>query len=355
MGARPSAAYDAWRANWRAGSPVLPFGRAFAHHEDARAWAERAIAGVTTVAVDGSQIMPWRDASIPVALVQAGIFANPHDAAAPYLKDVVVEALGRDDLATPDADASDDVVLGRQAEEIVNLRRFELEARTLVEWMRAWRSRDGKPAPNAPVALLDGSLIVSFALTLPPFLRERYVKAATELLTASAETRVPLVAYIDNSFAGDLTTMLRVALPDRALPRTKRVNDAVLWGDALAWGDCTVPFVSARGDVLAAYGDERASVAFAYLCASPGHNPARIEMPRWVAESADFARVIDVLRAELIAGGGYPYAIETADAVAVISIEDRQRFYQIFQQFAAESGIPLNFTRKAQSKHRRRL
>ena len=45
----------------------FPFGREFANHEQARQWAE-CIEGATTVAVDGSQLLPWRDASIPVAL-----------------------------------------------------------------------------------------------------------------------------------------------------------------------------------------------------------------------------------------------------------------------------------------------
>jgi hypothetical protein len=351
IGARPAAAYAAWRAAGTPDLPVLPFGTSFEHHADARNWAEHAIAGTTTVAVDGSQIMPWRDASIPVALVQAGIFANPHDPQRPYLKDVRVEVLGRDDLIAPDADSAEDVVLGRQAEELVNLRRFELEARTLAEWMAGWRpQQDDSP----PIALLDGSLIVSFALTLPPSYRERYVAAATHLLATSAETRVPLIAYIDNSLAGDLTTMLRVALPERALPRTKRISDALLWNDLLEWGDCTLPFVSARGDVLGAYGEHAAGVAFAYLCASMDRPPARIELPLWLAESDDLARVLAVLRAELIAGGGYPYAIETADAVAVIGLDERQKFYRLFQDFAEDAGIPLNFTRKIRSKARRR-
>ncbi|MBA3826537.1 MAG: DNA double-strand break repair nuclease NurA, partial [Ktedonobacterales bacterium] len=151
-----------------------------------------------------------------------------------------------------------------------------------------------------------------------------------------------------------LVGMLRAAFPERALPPTKRVHDGLLWGDHLAWGDATVPWISARGDVLAEYGAQRGGIAFAYLQAATDRPPARIEMPRWVAESDLFPHVLDVLRAELVAGNGYPYAIETADAVAVIGVEDRARFYALFQRFAAEAGLPLTFSRKSVSKSRRR-
>ena len=72
-GARPTSEYDRWRALQPGQTaPALPFAPSFANHEEARAWAE-CLRGVTTVAVDGSQLLPWRDASLPVAIVQAGV------------------------------------------------------------------------------------------------------------------------------------------------------------------------------------------------------------------------------------------------------------------------------------------
>ncbi len=78
-GARPTMEYDRWLVHAALGddhSPKILFGREFENHEQARQWAE-CIEGVTTIAVDGSQLQPWRDASIPVALIQVGLFANP--------------------------------------------------------------------------------------------------------------------------------------------------------------------------------------------------------------------------------------------------------------------------------------
>ncbi|MBA3823462.1 MAG: hypothetical protein H0X24_06070, partial [Ktedonobacterales bacterium] len=43
-GARPTARYDAWVAQASTGDlPLLPLGRGFAHHAEAREWAEVAI------------------------------------------------------------------------------------------------------------------------------------------------------------------------------------------------------------------------------------------------------------------------------------------------------------------------
>jgi hypothetical protein len=55
-----------------------------------------------------------------------------------------------------------------------------------------------------------------------------------------------------------------------------------------------------------------------------------------------------------VVGGGYPYAVETADALAVISHADRERFYSLFEQFAQQSGLALVQARKAASKGSRR-
>ena len=100
-GARPSIEFDRWLASVDGAStnkpPIYPFGREFANHEQARQWAE-CIEGITTLAVDGSQLQPWRDASIPVALIQVGFFANPHASGRPYTKDVRLEVLSPEEI-----------------------------------------------------------------------------------------------------------------------------------------------------------------------------------------------------------------------------------------------------------------
>lgn len=369
LGARPTTEYDRWLATGER-YPILRSGQRFTSHEDARGWAER-LRGVTTFAVDGSQLPPWRDASLPVALAQAGLFENPHNPPQPYTKDITVrlitpEELAGDEPETDDARAAQDTGFSSR---FVQLRRFELEVETVIARMehhharRAELERAGQKSPLV-VAFYDGSLIVSFALKAPPPYRERYVSAARRLLEASERSRVPLVAYIDTSYARDLLATLRaLAGPASLLPETRGLSDAALVRGELEWGDRTPAFLSARYDLARiGYGadasgeDETgAEVGFVYFQAALDRPPARIEFPRWLLDDGLLDQVMDVVRGEVIAGTGYPYPIEAADAVAVITARDRAAFYGLFQTFAEREGLRLSFSRKALSKSRRRV
>ena len=54
-----------------------PFGQTWANHEQARAWARDVLTGVPTVAVDGSQITPSKDISVPVGAVLSQFLLRP--------------------------------------------------------------------------------------------------------------------------------------------------------------------------------------------------------------------------------------------------------------------------------------
>ena len=64
--------------------------------------------------------------------------------------------------------------------------------------------------------------------------------------------------------------------------------------------------------------------------------------------------VLNVVRAECLVGNGYPYPAETVDAVAVLNMVDRERFYKLFQEFAQNNNMPLRFSKKSISKRMRR-
>ncbi|HET9110258.1 MAG TPA: DNA double-strand break repair nuclease NurA, partial [Ktedonobacterales bacterium] len=259
----------------------------------------------------------------------------------------------------------------------VQLRRFELEAETVIARMEHHQRRRAEllargETPPLVVAFYDGSLIVSFALKSPPPYRERYVGASLRLLEGSRRCGVPLLGYIDTSYARDIVVMLR-ALAGSESPladETRGLSDPLLWRGALGWGDRTPAFLSARYDLArmgynAGAGDgatdadgadtSGAEVGFVYFQAALDRPPARIEFPRWLLDAGLLDRVLDVVRAEVIAGTGYPYPIEAADAVAVISAPDRAQFYLLFQEFAEREGLSLSFSRKALSKSRRRI
>src|SRR5690606_36771174 len=111
-------------------------------------------------------------------------------------------------------------------------------------------------------------------------------------------------------------------------------------------------FYCARRDALSQ--DNRADfyqeVAFTYVRLRHDRTPACVEVPRWMAEEGCVAAALDLVRAECVVGAGYPYAVETADALAVIGQPHRERFYGLFEQFVQRSGLRLVQARKAASK-----
>lgn len=359
-GARPSIEFDRWLVHATSSSysgPYFPLGREFANHEQARQWAE-CIEGITTLAVDGSQLLPWRDASIPVALVQVGLFANPHTQGRAYTKDVHIEVLAPDEIMEESKSEGQDPDSYPYSDMQVTLRRYMLEVETLNNQMEqfAQARRAGEPR-YGPVVFFDGSLVVSFALTMPSPYKERYIEAAVSLLRTSEQQRVPLIGYIDTSYARDMITMLRRldAMEGRyALRDTKKIHDALLWQGNLRWGDRTPAMICARDDILESYGAYRESVAFCYLQTTANRAPTRLEFPRWMLDDGIVEPVLDVVRAEVIAGQGYPYAIEAADAVSVITMQDRAEFYAQFQEFMERQGLKFTFSTKSVSKSRRR-
>jgi len=335
------------------GSPILlRFGHSWDNHEEARAWAYDRIQGITTLAVDGSQIPPSKDYSFGLAAIQVAWFLNPHRGdKREYVKDASFELLSPN-VQTEQGDE------GPQLIQEVNLRRFEGETRKLAEYIRGW----GRPAPadRPPVVFFDGTLVASFAASLSGEPRTRYVRAVMDLLRASAEHRVPVVGFVDTSHARDLCNMLHHL---GNLPPSDRINDALLLQGKMRWGDRTRAFVCARDHILRYYrlspeegGDDlQREVCFFYLQTTGDGPPARVDVPRWVVRDGLADYVADVVRCEVVAGTGYPYCFQAVDAAATLSVPDREAFYGQLQLFCERNDMKLRLAPKAASKRRRRL
>jgi hypothetical protein len=330
----------------RTDGAAIRFGCDWQNHREAREWALGRLAGITTLAVDGSQVFPTKDYALPVGAVQAGWFENPHDAARPYAKNVRMRIVPPSELATGHGD-------GALAEWRIHARRFELEIETMRARMAAWDSAYAPERP--PVVFLDGALVLTFANMLPD--SRIYTDAVLSLLRDSEAQRIPIVAYIDTSLSHDVITMLAKL---HELPTPEGLHDAALFRDAgMRWGDRTEAFLCRRDDTLRVYHDERGrdfsqSICFVYLQTSSALPPARIEFPRWVLDAGLLDYVMDVVRCEAVVGTGYPYCLEAADEVAVLGVQDRDRFFRLFEEFALRRGIPLQIAAKAASKRRRR-
>jgi NurA domain len=329
----------------------LEFPITFRNHQEARSWAYEVLLDHTTFAVDGSQIRPEPGLSIPIAAVQVALFENRHRLEASYSKDIALEILTPDELLV---EFNGDRILSEQT---VSARRFELEIETLCGLMERLAANREQSSQLA-VALFDSSLVISFADRLQEEMRARHVDAMLKLLRCSEQTGIPVVGYVDTSYSRDLTNMLAYCFQ---LKEAQRVHDAQITGDSLKWGDRTPLFICARGGadrrhpgVLESFEEYRRGIGFVYLRTNANTPPARLEIPLWVYDRGLLNEVIDIVRAEVIVGNGYPYVIETADAAAVITSREREAFYAIFQRFAKEQGVTLRFSQKVRSKTRRR-
>ncbi len=327
----------------------LAFGESWQNHQEARQWAVQVLHNRPVIAVDGSQITPTKDLNVPVGAVQVGWYINFHSRGGRYVKDIEFEILGPQELMdTQEPGDSGDRV---QPNWKVNQVRFVRECERLCALMADYAAR---PGLEPPLCFFDGSFVISFAGQMRPERAQPYLRAVEELLACSEKYRVPLVAFVDRSYSRDFVTLVDTLA--RGVPPLSLSDAALLDGMLPEWGDRCPFFICARRDSLSQ--DERAGfyqdVAFTYMRLTRDRTPARIEVPRWMVEEGCAADALDLVRAECVVGAGYPYAVETADALAVISQPDRERFYGLFEQFVQRSGLHLVQARKAASKLVRR-
>ena len=316
---------------------VISSNLSWQNREQSLGWVRDRLTGIKTFAVDGSQIYPGKDISIPVALVQIGWFENPHLPVGGYEKDIALDIMTPTDLQVGNS--------GEPVDRKVNMRRFQMETQRLIDYIEEHANAEDC------LVFLDGSLVATFAEAFEAQSRQFYVECLLELLIASKQCRVPLVAYIDTSYAQDLKGMLQKLF---LLPNAPAIHDAQLLNKFMEWGDRTPLFLCERSGILSSYADQRDQVAFTYLKTTRDNYPARLEMPLWMYEEGLVDRVVDWVRGEVIVGNGYPYVIETADQTAVLQADDRQTFFKILQNWAEQEDLNLRFSRKMVSKVRRR-
>jgi hypothetical protein len=325
----------------------LPFGEAWKNHEEARAWAFRVLENRTTFAADGSQLFAEREVSLPVAAIQIGWFENPHNAAQGYEKNARFFVLSPGELLSQDEPVIPETRVGQ--------RRFEAEIERAKEFLhrkQGWQTR----GERMPLAFYDGTLLLSIALPKTK-LQDEFIKNLVDLARLSRDARVPLVGYVDRSYARDLMAMLD-AFEGLRGGSIKTLDDvSVLHASTLKnWGDRT-PFCYSRRHGLDAFLDAQTGeslVGFVYLQTTSDNPPARLDVPAWIYEEGLLGEVLDTVRAECVIGLGYPYPLETADQTAVITVRDREIFLQALQGFAKENNLNLRVSRKTASKGRRR-
>ena len=221
---------------------------------------------------------------------------------------------------------------------------------------RGWQER----GERMPLAFFDNTLLVSFSLPQTA-LQEGFLRAVLNLINLSKETKVPLVGYVDRSFSRDLIHLLD-AFSGKSNDDKKTLYDATVLHAEIKnnfpilknWGDRTCFCFSRRKGLNMFYTESESLVGFVYLQTTADSTPARLDIPAWVYEENLLSEVLDTVRAECVIGLGYPYALETADQTAVITMRDREIFLGALQEFASREKLNFNVSRKNASKGRRR-
>lgn len=336
------------------GSFAFSFSERWRNHEQARRWANEILKNRTTFAADGSQIYAEKDTSLPVGAIQIGWFENPHSAEQRYEKNAFFQILSPKTLLEDQSEPMN-------PETRVGEKRFYGEVDKIADFLnkkRGWRER----GERVPLAFFDNTLLVSFSLPQTE-LQNSFLLAASNLVRLSRETRVPLVGYVDRSFSRDLIHLLD-AFAGRESDDKKTLYDATVLqaemknGRAIlkSWGDRTC-FCFSRRKGLNIFIDPQTNkslVGFVYLQTTADSAPARLDIPAWIYEEDLLEEVLDTVRAECVIGLGYPYALETADQTAVITLRDREIFLGALQEFASREKLNFNVSRKNASKGRRR-
>jgi hypothetical protein len=339
-----------------AGSIVVPFGKTWRTHEEARRWAIKTLESRVTFAADGSQLVPGRDVSLPVAAVQVALFENAHTRGGQYRKEARFRVVSPQELLEGYDDRSN-------ADTIVSLNRFRLEVEVLCEWIeskRGWQER----GERTPVGFFDGTLMISIALPKTK-LQDAYVDTIVNLVKLSSDARVPIIGFVDQSYARDLVWLLDTLDKEATSTRSRSLFDAQLLHASPeneppilhGWGDRTIFCYCVRKNSSEAFRDAETGqplVGFSYLQTTGKSAPARLDVPVWIYEAGLLDDVVDTVRAECVSGLGYPYAIEAADEAALIRGSDREQFLRAVQEFAERERLPFDVSRKAASKVRRR-
>lgn len=333
---------------------VFEFCESWSNHEEARAWAKEILTNRTTFAADGSQLYAEKDTSLPVGAIQIGWFENPHNVEQRYEKNAYFEIL------------SPRVLLENQEEPMnpetrVGQIRFEKEIDKAKQFLQSnigWQDRGEK----MPLAFYDGTLLLVTQQSNAK-MQDAFTSKLVELARVSRNTKVPLVGYVDRSFSRDLIHMFD-AFSSKQKNEKKVLYDATILHTESEtiepilknWGDRTCFCYSKRKGLNIFIEQEtgRSLVGFVYLQTTSGNPPARLDVPAWVYEENLLEEVLDTVRAECVIGLGYPYALETADQTAVITVRDREIFLRALQDFANREKLNFSVSRKNASKGRRR-
>ena len=311
---------------------------------------------------DGSIILPDRHSPARFYLLNIGKVLLRYGAAHGARLETEPRIYARDeDLYVPD-----DVRRTPVNEKIIGLRRAAAELGAARE-MLAELTEPG-------VALQDGTLILWSLESERDAVVDWVLPEFLAALDAFRAHGVPVASYISAPGSAELLNMLRVSVCDYppsaincdrcrgriaseghspACDVLPGVTDKRLLADVarLAPGERTTVYAS-QSKVLDRYeyhGSNDLRICYFYL--NVGHEIARVEIPRWVAEDLDQLELVhSVIFDQCQRGQGYPTVLQEAHELAVLSMADRKLVERAIERQLAQVGIVATLTGKGGSK-----
>lgn len=304
----------------------------------------------TVLATDGSQIPMDRHAIAPCYLLNIG------EIALHYGTGERPRLTSRATLCFKD----DDIFRGGDGSELISEK--ELATRRLLAESAALASLIAENCERDALALVDDPLILVFADQREREENQReVVDEFCEMLKSAQAARTPIAGYISRPGARDVVGLLRRTLctdncgheAHSPCAQLGYLTDRQLFARILLdAGERSPIFVSAARSLTLYPEDQR--IVFFYL--NVGHEIARVEIPRWVADDQILLERVHALCCDQSRKGqGYPVALAEAHERAVVRGPDRQAFSELVQAALVRENVPALLTRKALAKRTRIL
>lgn len=316
----------------------------------------------TVLATDGSHIDVDRHSSVRCSVINIGS---------------VTLQYGQYPDASLESEASlffgDELVITGPAGREEPIEGALLGVKRSVEELRALaRIAQELPCGRPTLALIDGSLIL-WGLAARDFegtrsyVREElldrgYLDALDRMKRCSEKKNLALASYISYPRSTDVVNVLRVALcphdpadcdqhcPEggqRECGAVAGIRDSDLFQALLSYGDRSPIFISGSRFMHKHYGTHQ--IHFFYLKLE--EEIARVEIPSWVAENEELTDLVHSLVIDQCQRGhGYPVALMEAHEKAVVTIADRERFWQLVELSLAEDRLYVRSSGKRRSK-----
>ena len=225
------------------------------------------------------------------------------------------------------------------------------------------------PEATPAVAILDGTLMLWGLDPYPDFVTDMLLDKGLvlefdRLFRLSKKRKLAFGSYISAPRSTDVVNAIRVAVcPHEAAncdtycasgrrdcDDMASITDSQLFFDLLAPGERSDVF-SSRSKIVKEHYLEHA-INFFYMRLDD--EVARIEIPKWVADDQELLEQMHcVVHDQCRRGQGYPVALSEAHEQAVVTVSDRQNFWQLVEANLVEEDLPTPTTGKSRSKRTR--